>query len=644
MKKFSSAMIKVLLIFAAVGSLTMGVLWGKPEKAYYIFEGGELKSFLPINNWNEATLKLIIDAKGWQKETVEAQIKANVIHKDNELSYYIYNGNSWIEADPSDDNYPLELVNFQSTTLSIPSIATFPNFENIKNVNVSACLRIKNQGGEAKDCVNKGYTLNSRKKNPSTNQGTLTSSSIKLNSELNMAIVNYYPAQITQKIYFDMSLSSQMMAEGFYLYPEVTGKPLDFSQVKITVYPKDADGKVIPVALITIQNGVIKQDLPFSMGQENLPFPDSLKVNLDLLKDQMNLKGQKEELLKMLDNNFVDNAKNVDPSLLKDVQNELKDWNENLMGVINAGFGDQKTQRNSWLTGIWKPMFNGFRVEVEVKAGAPAFKLFSLLSPFVILSPAQQLGLSWDESFNKTDELKWATKELTINSPANFNLRNKSFPSTIDDLSPDCRAKVESGWTKLYTSLVFNGLAGGVVSKAVGFIGAGYASAAALESAGTLAGWSSGAIFDALSPIDQAKFYISFFAANAFSYDISKIESQIVGGKLAPGYPDLNTYCIGYPFKIRALWFNECGMIMAGHNSEQFTRLIIDPKNIADIDLEGPVNGVSGLVGSGALYKVTPILVGTAKFKLYVHDLNHIDDHIEVKFVNCSSPLSNVIR
>lgn len=642
MRNFKFAVTKFVLVFAVLSTLTLGLLWGKPQKANYAFEGGEISAFFPVNNWSEANPKLVIDALGWTNETVEAQIIIKAVRFSGEISQYYYNGSSWQKESVEADNYNLELPKLQSSTLSFPSVTTIPKFEEIKNLYFGACLRIKGQDNDHDDCVTRGYSINLAKKNASSTQGTLSSSSVKLNSELNVAVVNYSPNQSTQKIYFDLDQSSVNSTGGFFLFPEVTGKIQNFSQVKITVFPKDPNGNVVPLPFITIQKGIIKQNLQFSMGAENLQFSDDLKEKLNLYKEQLNFQGSREELLQMLDNDLQENAKNVDPELLSELNQELQDWNSNLVGVMNGGFGDQKTQKEAWITGVWKPMFSGFRVEIEVSAGAPAFKLFALLTPMQLLPSSLQLGLNWGDQFNKMDEMKWAAKELNLNTAVPFNIRNKDLPSSVEELSPACRAKVESPWTKLYTSLVFNGLAGGIIGKTVGGLGSalGYA-APAIESAGTLAGWTSGAVFDALAPIDQAKFYISYYAANAFSFDVTRIDARIVGGKLAPGHPDFDTYCIGTPFKIRAVWENECGRIMAGHNSENFTRLTVDPRNIADIELLGPANGISGLVGSGAEYKVTPVLVGKAKFRLYVHDQKHFRD-MEVNFVNCSSPLSNV--
>ncbi|MDD4975425.1 MAG: hypothetical protein PHY93_13785 [Bacteriovorax sp.] len=644
MHDFKLAVMKFVLVFAVLSTLTLGLLWGRQEKANYAFEGGEISAFFPVNNWSETNPKLVIDAKGWANETVEAQIIIRAIRFNSEISQYSFNGSSWqkerVEMD--NNNYPLELAKFQSTSLTFPSVTTIPKFEEIKNLSIGACLRIKGQENDFKDCATRGYSLNLARKNASTTQGTLSSSSVRLNTELNLAVVNYSPNQTTQKIYFDLDQLNNNSTGGLFLFPEVTGKLQNFSQVKITVFPKDPNGNVVPLPFITIQNGIIKQNLQFSMGAENLQFSNDLKQNLNRFKEQMNFKGSQEELLKMLDNNLQANAKNVDPDLLADINHDLQAWDSNLLTVMNGGFGDQKTQKEAWVTGVWKPMFSNFRVEVEVGAGAPAFKLFAMLTPMQLIPSSLQLGLNWGDQFNKMDEMKWAAKELNLNATLPLNIRNKDMPSSVDDLSPACRAKVESPLTKLYTSLVFNGLAGGIVGKTVGGLGAamGYA-APAIESAGTLAGWFSGGVFDALSPIDQAKFYISYYAANAFSYDVTTIDARIIGGKLAPNHPDFDTYCIGEPFKIRAVWYNECGRIMAGHNSEDYTRLTTAPRNIADVQLLGPANGVSGLVGSGAEYKITPVLVGKAKFTLYVHDLKHFRE-MEVNFVNCSSPLSNV--
>ena len=639
LKTLKLPILKAVLVTLAVTSVTLGVLWGGVEKAYYVFEGDNIKAFLKINSWEEANLNLNVEAKGWQDQAVEGNITLKVLKEGFQLETYSFNGSGWQNKDYDDGSYDYQTAKLKTGVLSFPAIKSLPESNYIQHVYVKACLRLKGDNENNQNCAERAYSKNQLVKNAATSQETLKSNSIALSNALAIGVVDYAPSTKAQKISFEINLASTRdVAESFSLFPEYTGKVLDFSKVKISVFSKSNPA----MPMIQVSNGVIKQTLLFSMGQEKLLLPDELKENVQRVKEEMELESKSaDELVALLKGkSLADLAGKVDQQLMDETLEQTRDWEYSLMQVMNAGFGDKKTNAQKWITGIWKPMDQGFRVEVEVAPGAPEFRLYALLTPFNQTSPQQLLGVQWPGAFSVSTDMKKIEKELTFTRSPSFSLRNKnlpgSLPENIDDLSPECRATMESFGTKLYTSLVFNGLAGGVVGKLTGGIGSLFgATASGIEAAGTAAGWISGGLFDALSPIDRAKFWISFAASSSVSMEPKTIllyleETVTKGG-------DKNI-CLNKPFKLKANWYNECGMKMSGHNSHQFARLVIDRADSAGSRVVGPATGAKGLIGSGAEFAVVGIMPGPAKLRVYVHDKEHYQD-MDVNFINCNSPL-----
>lgn len=639
MKKFNLSVLKIALVSLTVLIVTLGVLWGGAQKAFYKFEGDNLQAFLKINGWEEANFKLNVEALGWQDEAVEGRITLKVLKENARFEVFSFDGANWIKQ-RNENSYDFKIAALKSGILSFPAISTLPEQNKILHAYMQVCLRLKGDSEQPQTCAERAYSKSQLTKNASTSAETLKSASVTLTAAMALGVVDYYPSQKTQKVSFDINLSSpQDVIESFSLFPEYTGKVLDFSKIKINVYSKA--NPVMPV--IQVINGTIKQTLLFSMGTENMPFPQELTDNLKALKAEMQLEGKTPaELITLLqEKSLEDLAGTANSSLIEETVGQAKEWESMLVSVMNGGFGDSKTNSVKWISGIWKPMDTGFRVEVEVAPGAPEFRLYAMMTPFTMVNPQQMFGLNWAGTFDSTKDWKRIEKELTFTRPQALVLRNKNFPGSlpkdIDDLSPECRARVESFGVKLYTSLVFNGLAGGVVGKLVGGVGGMFgATAAGIESAGTATGWISGGLFDALSPVDRAKFWISFFAASATMNEPKTILLQLQETVTKGG--DYNI-CLHKPFKLNAYWYNECGQRMLGHNSHQFAKLVIDRKDSAGSAVLGPATGAAGFVGSGASFRVVGVLPGPAKLRVYVHDSEHYQD-LDVNFVNCNSPLA----
>lgn len=640
MKKINLSVFKTALIALTVLLVTLGVLWGGAQKAYYKFEGENLQAFLKINAWEEANFNLNVEALGWQDEAVEGSIFLKVLKENMNLETYSFDGSRW-KQQSNENSFDFKIAALKSGTIAIPSVTTIPSYKSIQHVYVKACLRLKGDStDEPKTCAERAYSKSQMIKNASTSQETLKSASVTLSSAMALGVVDYSPSQKAQKISFDINLSSpNEMAESFSIFPEYTGKNLDFSKIKINVYSKS--NPAMPA--IQVVNGNIRQALLFSMGTENMAFPQELADNLKALRTEMQLSGKTpDQLLALLqDKTLVDLAGTANTSLIEETIDQAREWEQMLAAVMNGGFGDTKASGLKWISGIWKPMESSFRVEVEVSPGAPEFRLYALVTPFIQMSPQIMFGIDWPGAFDAYTDWKRMEKELAFNKPQALVLRNKNFPGSlpkdIDDLSPACRARLESFGVKLYTSLVFNGLAGGVVGKLVGGVGGMFGvTAAGIESAGTAAGWISGGLFDALSPVDRAKFWISFFAASASMMEpktiLLSLEETVTRGG------DYNI-CLHKPFKLKAYWYNDCGQKMTGHNSHQFARLVIDRKDSAGSASLGPATGVKGLVGSGAAFRVVGVLPGPARLRVYVHDTEHYQD-LDVNFINCNSPLA----
>jgi len=641
LRKFNLTVFKTAVIAMTVLLVTLGVIWGGAENALYTFEGNNLHAFLSVNSWQEANFNLNVDAKGWQDTAVEGNVSLKVFKDGLRAATYSFNGSQWVESD-GEENFDYKISALKSGTITFPSVTTLPEANQVQHIYIKACLRLRGDQGspEPEKCAQRAYSKIQLTKNAAQNQETLRSNSVSISTAMAIGVADYYPSQKPQKISFEVKLSAPTdVVESFSLFPDYTGKLLDFSKIKINVSANT--NPAMPI--ISVVNGVIKQNLLFSMGKENLKMPAELSANLKQLKDHMKLTGKTpEELLTLFKSNGMDSLVNgLDDSLLEETIDMNREWEQQLVTVVNAGFGDTKANGVKWISGIWKPMDTSYRIEVEVSPGAPEFRLYALMTPFSPVPPQMMMGINWPGSFDLTSAMKKLDAEFSFPRPQPFALRNKNMlgtlPENIDDVPPECRAMMESFGIKLYTSLTFNGLAGGVVGKLVGGVGSLFgATAQGIESAGTLAGWISGGVFDALSPIDRAKFWISFFASSAMLKEPKAITFQLVNTVTRGG--DYNI-CINKPFQLRTGWYNQCNQRILGHNSQQFARLEISPSGRAKSAVLGPDTGAKGLVGSGAVFAIEGVQPGPATLRVYVHDKEHYRD-LDVNFVNCNSPLA----
>ena len=289
------------------------------------------------------------------------------------------------------------------------------------------------------------------------------------------------------------------------------------------------------------------------------------------------------------------------------------------------------------MTGIWQPASTAYRVVIETDANVKPFGLFANLITYVKGTEANAEIPQPSQFLINEKELTWATKTLASQMGFDSNPQAKDYwPSSINELSPECQSMVNSGPAKAYASGIFGAMAAGVVGKIVGTAGGLLnVSVEGLKNAGEVAAWISSSVFDGLTVIDTAKFHLAYYASNAFAWNIRKIT--------AVKLPEREFYCVGKPMFVDSVWYNQCGQPLWGVGSQFNSMYGMSPADLAQVDLLGPVQvtaipaGVATILsGMGARYRITGLKPGRLSM-VFKASGTELYENLEIVFKKCTS-------
>lgn len=636
MKRLSA---KILLSVLVSGMFAVTVLWSDPIPAVFRFTGTVLTGTIPIYAFDEADTSLTTDAQGWSNLAVEARFTLQTLAQDGNLTNYIAENGKWIVDDSwyETDKFPLDFPSFQSGKINLPLLTDVPN-QDFRTALLNACFQIKNGSSGSRQCVASSWMLRKTQVNVTLSGTSLKTASVRFSSGVNLGQAVLKNPEINQRASFDLSVSKDSMPAAFAIYPDLTSANLpntSLEGVKVSVYELKSNGTPHSRPVFVIVNGKSEMIDHFSMGAEFLATPSALQAKMNEIIHEAGIdrltQSEKFALLENTARNEFFTTK-LNETKVSEAEQMLREWSAKLIATISVPFGTGSTQ-GKWMAGIWRPTATSYRVVIETAAGVKPFGLFANLIPYDMDSANPSIAPVNTFLVNER-ELPWATTALKSQLGNNFQLNG--WPTSVDELSPECRAMVESGPAKAYASGVFGALAAGAVGKIVGSMGGMLGiSTQTLTHTGEIAGWLSSAVFDGLSVIDAAKFQLAYYASNAFAWNIRQVT--------AVKHPDKAVYCVGKPLLVDSVWYNQCGQPLWGAGAQNSSMYGMSPAEIATVEMIGPVQATTlPLIvtaidsGMGARYRITGLKPGKLSMIFKVTGTNQTTD-LEINFKKCTS-------
>ncbi|MCB0367376.1 MAG: hypothetical protein H6624_20350 [Bdellovibrionaceae bacterium] len=629
---------KIFGFVVLIGLLTTTVLWsaGTPGKVKLKDIGGQIYS---LYDWNELQLTASLTAEGWAGSEVESSYRvATVDPSTMEQKFYYWHGGQWLEEEYPDapSSQPSQVWNAfkdENIVLAHPPALN----SSVSQLKFTVCLGLVGQSGSREgNCQAVHYQKRTRSVLRSVNDGNLRSASVNLADKVSLGQVTLVQSEGSKRtVSFDISLPETSLISGLALIPDSVDARYPnttLQGVKISVFIM-LDGQPDGNPIMTVQNGQITYDLPFSMGHELVqPSPEYVSAVDDIVASWGVSGVSPSEREKFFDpdefNSLLGRLTEAQLSNLVDAERE---WVLQSLQAFNVPFGSTQVQAKGWMSGIWRPFSNAFRVVVEAGPNAPPFSLYAFINTAQDNFGVGEPGLGEPHWLNGKRDWQWASNVIqqklagVPNSPSFTPL---SLPSSPDELSPECRKMVESPAAKIYASAVFSGLAGGAISKLLGALGAVSSAAAAhSEAIGTLVGWASGAIFDGMPPIDYVKFKLAFLAANAFAYDVKEVKLRL---------PSMLSFCVGDTFEFQAAWFNQCGRPLMGFAPHWGTSIGVTDESKISIEVTGSASGLGPVYGAGANFKARTLKPGKVSIAV-IDDTSRSYQLFDVEIKKCGT-------